>query len=119
MRHETPARTRVWSLAVGGGVVLLASTLSWYGLPIPEDPEAKAWAVSSRQSRVVLPAPDKPKEKAWKTVPMSGGPAVYTACVEGDRLFAMNKTAWRGTDGLWPDVALTVAPGACKARVKR
>jgi hypothetical protein len=90
-------------------------------VPLPEDPEAKAWAVTrpAREQRVTLPRPDKQARQEWKMVPMAGGPAVYTSCVGPDRLYAMNKVAWRGTEGLWPDAALTVAPGACRARAKR
>jgi hypothetical protein len=116
MAHESQARARVWSFVLGFGLVLLATACSWFGLPEREDPEALAWKVATIQQRVLLPRAQAPVSQMWKMVPMSGGPAVYTACVEGDRLFAMNKQAWRGTDGLWPDVALAVSPGACRAR---
>lgn len=122
MSHEYTINRR-WFFGLLGGLLILpvvvVEAITPF-VPEQEDPEARAYrVVSPRQSRVVLPAPDKPKEQTWRTVPMTGGPAVYTACVDGDRLFAMNKTAWRGTAGLWPDVALTVSPGACKPRAKR
>jgi hypothetical protein len=116
MSHETPKR-RYRVLDLGLGALCLALVLACLlAIPIPAPSvEETIASPSSKQSGELRAAP---VAQEWKMVVMSGGPAVYTACVEGDRLFAMNKLAWKNTAGLWPDVSLAVSPGACRARSK-
>lgn len=116
MSHETPRRYRVLDFGLGALVLaLVLACLLAIPIPTPSLSETLPSMASGKSRELSPPA----VEQDWKMVPMSGGPAVYTACVDGDRLFAMNKTAWRHAAGLWPDVALTVAPGACRGPKRR
>jgi hypothetical protein len=40
-------------------------------------------------------------------IPMSEGPALWTTCVHGVRLFALQALPSRGRDGLWPGASIT------------
>lgn len=71
-------------------------------------------ALQSPQAQAQTPLPTGWGPSAtWTQQPMTGGPSLYWACVNGDLIYAIQARAWRGTDGLWPDASLAVAPGKC------
>jgi len=72
-----------------------------YLAPALEAPQAQGQVPKTEGGRV------------WEMIPMSGGPAVYTACVKGIRLYAMNQRAWREGSGLEPGAALAAVAVPC------
>jgi hypothetical protein len=65
------------------------------------------------QGQLALPSGNGP-EHAWNLQPMSGGAAVFWACIKGDRLYYVNGYAWRGRDDVWPGGSLAVVAGGCR-----
>ena len=56
--------------------------------------------------------PRVPRSATWVLQPMTGGPSVYVACVNGTWLYALQPLASRMTDGLWPGASIA-AHGRC------
>jgi len=66
------------------------------------------------QAQGQLPMPT-PAEQRWTFIPMTSGPGIYTACVKGDRLYAMDSLSFRASE--WTPMGaktITVAAGACR-----
>jgi hypothetical protein len=40
----------------------------------------------------------RPNDNVWTLVPMTGGPAVYTACIKGNRVYAMDSLLVRASE---------------------
>lgn len=50
----------------------------------------------------------------WHEQVMTGGPMIYWACLNGDRVYAFQEKADRGRVGLWPGARIAVAAGMCR-----
>lgn len=77
---------------------------------------ALMWAPPLNPNRAPEPAP---MLSEWTLLPMTGGPAIYTACVgvggsnspRATRIFALQPLASRATNGLWPGASIAAVPG--------